>query len=123
MPAQPRNSLIIAMIALWAAAFGGCSASAVLPPPVSSAGIGQPGPGYGNSGRRPQSSGIVTSIPGPRGSPWQPAVPARNWKYIVIHHTATGSGSVESIHESHLKNKDKSGNPWLGIGYHFVIGN
>jgi N-acetyl-anhydromuramyl-L-alanine amidase AmpD len=30
---------------------------------------------------------------------------------------------VESIHESHLRNKDKNGNPWLGIGYHFVIGN
>jgi hypothetical protein len=30
---------------------------------------------------------------------------------------------VESIHEVHLKNKDKQGNPWLGIGYHFVIGN
>lgn len=48
---------------------------------------------------------------------------ARPWKYIVIHHTATDSGSVESIHASHLKNKDANGKPWLGIGYHFVIGN
>jgi N-acetyl-anhydromuramyl-L-alanine amidase AmpD len=30
---------------------------------------------------------------------------------------------VESIHEAHLKNKDKNGKSWLGIGYHFVIGN
>lgn len=30
---------------------------------------------------------------------------------------------MASIHESHLKNKDKNGKPWLGIGYHFVIGN
>jgi N-acetyl-anhydromuramyl-L-alanine amidase AmpD len=41
----------------------------------------------------------------------------------VIHHTATSRGSVESIHEAHLQRKDKVGNAWLGIGYHFVIGN
>lgn len=119
---QPRNSLLLAIAVLWAGAFGGCSTSPVLPPPVSGPGLGQPAPGYGNAGRRP-TSGIVTSIPTPGRNPWQPTAPARNWKYIVVHHTATASGSVESIHESHLKNKDKAGNPWLGIGYHFVIGN
>lgn len=41
----------------------------------------------------------------------------------MIHHTASETGSVESIHEEHIKRKDKSGNPWMGIGYHFVIGN
>lgn len=41
----------------------------------------------------------------------------------MIHHTASETGSVESIHEEHLKRKDKSGNHWMGIGYHFVIGN
>lgn len=54
---------------------------------------------------------------------WRPGTSARDWKYIVIHHTASSQGSVESIHEAHLQKKDKSGNPWLGIGYHFVIGN
>lgn len=54
----------------------------------------------------------------------QPAKsPLKPWKYLVLHHTATTSGDVESIHQSHLKNKDRSGNRWLGIGYHFVIGN
>jgi hypothetical protein len=48
---------------------------------------------------------------------------SREWRYIVVHHTATGQGSVESIHETHLRRKDKNGNPWMGIGYHFVIGN
>lgn len=47
----------------------------------------------------------------------------REWRHIVIHHTATNQGSVESIHEAHLKRKDSNGNPWMGIGYHFVIGN
>ena len=50
-------------------------------------------------------------------NPWQPAVAARDWTSIVIHHTATDQGSVESIHEAHLARE------WLGIGYHFVIGN
>lgn len=54
---------------------------------------------------------------------WRPSVAARPWKYIVLHHTAADSGSVESIHETHLQRKDGSGRPWLGIGYHFVIGN
>lgn len=55
--------------------------------------------------------------------PWKPDKPARDWKYVVIHHTASTRGSVESIHETHLQRKDKHGNPWQGIGYHFVIGN
>ena len=54
---------------------------------------------------------------------WKPDVEEREWKYIVLHHTAADRGSVESIHETHLQRKDKNGNSWLGIGYHFVIGN
>lgn len=67
--------------------------------------------------------GIIASTPRPGSNPWRPTVASREWKYIVVHHTATHSGSVESIQMAHLKNKDKNGNPWLGIGYHFVIGN
>lgn len=47
----------------------------------------------------------------------------RPWEFIVIHHSATTSGSVESIHRSHRSRKDGNGKSWLGIGYHFVIGN
>lgn len=54
---------------------------------------------------------------------WEPNTAARDWKYIVIHHSATESGSVESIHRTHLKRRDAAGNPWRGIGYHFIIGN
>lgn len=54
---------------------------------------------------------------------WRPSVKERDWKYIVLHHTASEQANVESIHEEHLKRKDANGNPWLGIGYHFVIGN
>jgi len=47
----------------------------------------------------------------------------RPWKFIVLHHSATTSGSVESIHSVHQQRRDSAGKPWLGIGYHFVIGN
>ena len=56
-------------------------------------------------------------------NPWKPDTEPRDWNYIVLHHTAAESGSVESIHEEHLKRKDKNGKHWLGVGYHFVIGN
>ena len=54
---------------------------------------------------------------------WKPPVATRPWKHIVLHHTATDRGSVESIHQSHLQRRDGAGRAWLGIGYHFVIGN
>ncbi|QDU40748.1 N-acetylmuramoyl-L-alanine amidase [Maioricimonas rarisocia] len=48
---------------------------------------------------------------------------SRSWKYVVLHHTASSRGSVESIHRAHLQRRDAAGRPWRGIGYHFVIGN
>ena len=54
---------------------------------------------------------------------WMADVEETQWEYIIIHHSATETGSVESIHEEHLKRRDAEGNHWLGIGYHFVIGN
>jgi len=54
---------------------------------------------------------------------WNANVPETSWQFIVIHHSASESGSVKGIHEEHRQRKDASGNPWLGIGYHFVVGN
>lgn len=54
---------------------------------------------------------------------WMAETEETKWQYIVIHHSATEAGSVESIHAEHLNRRDAEGNPWLGIGYHFVIGN
>ncbi len=54
---------------------------------------------------------------------WKPGGSERDWQSIVIHHTATEAGSVESIHRIHRQRKDAAGNSWRGIGYHFVIGN
>jgi len=47
----------------------------------------------------------------------------REWKYIVLHHSASEVGSVESIDAAHKLRKDADGNPWRGIGYHFLVGN
>ena len=54
---------------------------------------------------------------------YQPVAPLRDWKFLVLHHTASENGSVDSINKTHLERKDAQGNPWKGIGYHFVIGN
>lgn len=108
----------------------GCIHEDIAPPPPAS--IGR----YGNPNLTtvPQSTpplnrpGSKVSNPDDLpivGNPWKPDLGAekREWRYLVIHHTATDSGDVESIHESHLKKKDSAGNNWIGIGYHFVIGN
>lgn len=42
---------------------------------------------------------------------------AKGWKFIVIHHSATGSGSAASFHNYH------SDQGYGGLSYHFVIGN
>jgi len=54
---------------------------------------------------------------------WPVTVAERDWRYLVIHHSATSGGSVEAIHREHRQRQDASGRPWLGIAYHFVIGN
>jgi hypothetical protein len=64
--------------------------------------------------------------PSPQGqapAPPQSNVPAEPWKYIVLHHSGTSAGSLQSIHQQHLRRKDSHGNPWKGIAYHFVVGN
>jgi N-acetyl-anhydromuramyl-L-alanine amidase AmpD len=42
----------------------------------------------------------------------------RPWKYIVLHHSATATGSYAQIDQEHRKVQG-----WAGCGYHFVIGN
>lgn len=54
---------------------------------------------------------------------FMPPVAARDWHTIVLHHSATAAGSVESIDAVHRRKTDAGGKPWLGIGYHFVVGN
>ncbi|MFC1675059.1 N-acetylmuramoyl-L-alanine amidase [Candidatus Omnitrophota bacterium] len=56
----------------------------------------------------------------PGAAPLVPVVtlcPSRKWKYIIIHHSATGAGNSLDFDRSHQSRG------WKGIGYHFVIDN
>jgi len=64
--------------------------------------------------------GVATTLTEPN---WQVPGGETDWSFIVVHHSGTRSGSVSSIHRNHRSRKDAYGQPWLGIGYHFVIGN
>jgi hypothetical protein len=117
---RSRFSLLLTSIVLGGLIVVGCTQAPIMPPP--SASIPPPSiPRVGDATRRIPTPGIAAAGPGMHL--WKPTVAARDWKHIVIHHTATSAGSVESINAAHLQKKDKDGNPWLGIGYHFVIGN
>ncbi|MBE0536323.1 MAG: N-acetylmuramoyl-L-alanine amidase [Phycisphaerae bacterium] len=77
--------------------------------------------------RRPQPTEPIVVQPAPSYNPsptsyppgWVPS-PSREkrWKAIIIHHSATDSGSMSVFDEYH-----RNGNNWDGIGYAFVIGN
>ncbi|KKO18072.1 MAG: N-acetylmuramoyl-L-alanine amidase [Candidatus Brocadia fulgida] len=43
----------------------------------------------------------------------------RNWRYIVIHHSASASGSAAQFDKYHREKRRWEN----GLGYHFVIGN
>lgn len=50
-------------------------------------------------------------------SAWIPNVQANDWKWIVVHHSASSIGSAAIFDRAH---RDKG---WDELGYHFVIGN
>lgn len=75
----------------------------------------------GLAGERSLPSGRSEKTPS--SAQWMAEVPETAWEFILIHHSATQAGSVQVIHEDHRQRKDAAGNSWLGIGYHFVIGN
>jgi len=107
------------LLVIWG--LTGCARSGALPPPAS---MSPPVlPAVPPPAMMAPDPGSLQSIQTPARNNWRPGTKERDWKYIVLHHTAADAGSVESIHETHLQRKDANGNPWLGIGYHFVIGN
>ena len=120
---------LLASLLVFGIGCSGCYQPTVVPPTTSIAPpIRQvPAPAIVTQPIEPISPPIAQPIEpvepiGP-SNPWKPDAEMREWKFIVLHHTASNTGSVETIHEEHLRRKDKKGNHWLGIGYHFVIGN
>jgi hypothetical protein len=62
-----------------------------------------------------KSAPPVAAASGPKA--WIPTAPARPWRWIVVHHSASPSGSAAVFDREH---KAKG---WDELGYHFVIGN
>ena len=70
-----------------------------------------PRPGY-RPGKSPRAGGTAPGEP-----EW--GVPLkRDWEGILIHHSATDTGSMAQFDKFH-----REVNNWLGVGYDFVIGN
>ena len=49
---------------------------------------------------------------------FNPSTPIRQWRYIIVHHSAEPRGGLASIDRFHREK-----NHWDECGYHFVIGN
>lgn len=113
----PGGRLDALAVAMVIALVNGCLYPATVPPARIGGVRAMPVPAEGAAPSRPVR-GSAAFDPA-----WEPESPPRQWKYIVIHHTAANAGSVESIDRAHRQRKDSAGNNWLGIGYHFVIGN
>lgn len=65
-----------------------------------------------------QVSAPVVSEGGPVTADPEWDIPiAREWRHIVIHHSASTSGSASAFDKAHRERG------WDGLGYHFVIGN
>ncbi|MBC7785042.1 MAG: N-acetylmuramoyl-L-alanine amidase [Burkholderiales bacterium] len=79
-------------------------------PPTRTALVIPPAP----TGKLP---GPVQQIKAPPG--WTPLATAekRQWKWIVIHHSATPTGGMRAFDKAHRAKG------WDELGYHFVIGN
>ncbi|MDR1611269.1 MAG: peptidoglycan recognition protein family protein [Planctomycetota bacterium] len=62
----------------------------------------------------------LRALPATVESPgWLATNPSPRWRRIVIHHTATDSGTVEAFDRNHREERKWEN----GLGYHFVIGN
>ena len=121
---RSKGFVMIVLTALPGAWMLGCLRSSSLPPTSAISRVPRQSVPNITQARPAPSVPLTRPRPNHLGNKlWQPSAPRGEWKYLVLHHTASNRGSVESIHQAHLKNKDQNGTPWLGIGYHFVIGN
>jgi hypothetical protein len=111
----------IALVALAAGCESTSSTSAHLPQPNFNApplAPQQPSVRIAPASPPPQVAAAPRSGPAsdaPRE--WLPPGRANNWRWIVIHHSATPTGSVASFDRMHRQKG------WDECGYHFVIGN
>lgn len=115
-------AILTGVLATAAVLGGGCEANPthadLLPPPNFNAPPLAPRPApppVAAAAPAPAVTAPRSGVTGPRE--WQPVVRANNWRWIVIHHSATPTGSVASFDRMHRQKG------WDECGYHFVIGN
>jgi N-acetyl-anhydromuramyl-L-alanine amidase AmpD len=61
----------------------------------------------------------LAAASGSSGGDWEPSVALRGgWTHIIVHHSASATGSAAHFDRVHREEKG-----WDGLGYHFVIGN
>ena len=120
-PSNPTIRLlpVTALLSLLALA-GGCQQPMLVdnvPPPNFNGPViaQQPAPKPVAVAPKPAPAVKKTGLTGPAA--WKPTAAARPWKWIVIHHSATPSGSADVFDRMH---RDKG---WDELGYHFVVGN
>lgn len=88
--------------------------------PLPESGAGATGPG----GDYPRPTGLYADQPtAAEARAWSINGARRAWRYIVIHHSATDTGSAKAFDAEHKERRDKDGRRWEGLGYDFVIGN
>lgn len=66
---------------------------------------------------QPLASAKPAPAPARVTGPWAPPVKSRDWKYIVLHHSASSTGNAALFDREH---REKG---WDELGYHFVIDN
>ncbi len=97
---------------------------------------GSRGSDAGNGGREGPGKGLDVGPPLEIRAAWSPDIPVeqlpessrvkgdlevplqKQWRYVILHHSGTHSGSESSFDRYHREQKG-----WKGVGYHFVIGN
>jgi len=97
---------------------------------------GSRGSGTGNEAEQETATGLDICPPLQIRAAWSPDMPVeglpgssrvdgtldvnlqRGWRYIIIHHSGTDSGSESAFDRYHREQKG-----WKGVGYDFVIGN
>jgi hypothetical protein len=95
---------------LPAANFNGPVVVAPPPPPPEPV---KPAPRVAVKPEPKKPAAVTMAVP----SEWVPSARANDWRWIVIHHSATPAGGAKAFDKMH---KAKG---WDELGYHFVVGN
>jgi len=104
------------------AVLAGCQKAGLVQDPMTPYFGPRQGPGpYAEAsrcaGRNPSAGGGTQVARAAPGGLWTPPGGERDWRFIILHHSATDHGSAgvfDRLHRSH---------GWDELGYHFVIGN